>query len=179
MSSSLSMRVRVLFLTKPTSIEEVFPRITADTGLFALVLSRFWTPYACTYYITDAGMRLDSLQPQEYITDACSPWQPRDYITGLCLYLDSLRKKVPDKLASGAHALGNMLVKETAVIGEGCLIEHACVAAVLPLSVSEGAETERRNRAVGGASVFRKRRGGGVAWRRNSVAWRRPMGRRR
>jgi hypothetical protein len=160
MSSSLSMRVRVLFLTKPTSIEEVFPRITADTGLFALVLSRFWTPYACTYYITDAGMRLDSLQPQEYITDACSPWQPRDYITGLCLYLDSLRKKVPDKLASGAQALGNMLVKETAVIGEG-------------------AETERRNRAVGGASVFRKRRGGGVAWRRNSVAWRRPMGRRR
>jgi hypothetical protein len=103
--------------------------------LFALVLSRFWTPCACTYYITDAGLRLDSLQPQDYITDACSPWQPRDYITGLRLYLDSLRKKVPDKLASGAHALGNMLVKETAVIGAGCLIGHACVAAVLPLSV--------------------------------------------
>jgi mannose-1-phosphate guanylyltransferase len=48
--------------------------------------------------------------------------QPRDYITGLRLYLDSLRKKAPGKLASGAHILGNVLVHETAVIGEGCLI---------------------------------------------------------
>jgi len=80
---------------KPTSIEkEVFPRIAADAGLFAMVLPGFWM---------DIG-------------------QPRDYITGLRLYLDSLRKKAPARLASGAHVLGNVLVHETAVIGEGCLI---------------------------------------------------------
>jgi mannose-1-phosphate guanylyltransferase len=80
---------------KPTSIEkEVFPHIAADKALYAMVLPGFWM---------DIG-------------------QPRDYITGLRLYLDSLRKKAPAKLASGTHILGNVLVHETATIGEGCLI---------------------------------------------------------
>ncbi|KAF9618388.1 hypothetical protein IFM89_001111 [Coptis chinensis] len=48
--------------------------------------------------------------------------QPRDYIIGLRLYLDSLRKKTSSKLARGPHIVGNVLVDETAVIGEGCLI---------------------------------------------------------
>uniref|UniRef100_A0A0A9F6Y0 GSVIVT00018410001 n=1 Tax=Arundo donax TaxID=35708 RepID=A0A0A9F6Y0_ARUDO len=48
--------------------------------------------------------------------------QPRDYITGLRLYLDSLRKKSAAKLATGAHVIGNVLVHESARIGEGCLI---------------------------------------------------------
>jgi hypothetical protein len=67
------------------------------------------------------------------------------------------------------------------VMGEARVKQHACVAAVLPPSqaVPEEAETERQNGAVGGASVLRKRRGGGVAWWRSSVALRRPMGRRR
>ncbi|XP_008803133.1 probable mannose-1-phosphate guanylyltransferase 1 [Phoenix dactylifera] len=80
---------------RPTSIEkEVFPRIAADQKLYAKVLPGFWM---------DIG-------------------QPRDYITGLRLYLDSLRKKSPYKLAVGAHIVGNVLVHESAVIGEGCLI---------------------------------------------------------
>jgi mannose-1-phosphate guanylyltransferase len=80
---------------KPTSIEkEVFPRIATDTSLFTMVLPGFWM---------DIG-------------------QPRDYITGLRLYQDSLRKKAPGKLASGTHVLGNVLVHETTIIGEGCLI---------------------------------------------------------
>ncbi|KAF7054490.1 hypothetical protein CFC21_062155 [Triticum aestivum] len=80
---------------KPTSIEkEVFPRIAADKGLYAMVLPGFWM---------DIG-------------------QPRDYITGLRLYLESLRKRAPARLAAGAHVLGNVLVHETATIGEGCLI---------------------------------------------------------
>lgn len=80
---------------KPTSIEkEVFPKIAAENKLFAMVLPGFWM---------DVG-------------------QPRDYITGLTLYLDSLRKKSPSKLASGSHIVGNVLVDETAKIGEGCLI---------------------------------------------------------
>lgn len=85
---------------RPTSIEkEVFPRIAADGRLFAMVLPGFWM---------DIG-------------------QPRDYIAGLRLYLDSLRKKEKESssselLASGAHIVGNVLVHETAKVGEGCLI---------------------------------------------------------
>ncbi|RVW49325.1 Mannose-1-phosphate guanylyltransferase 1 [Vitis vinifera] len=80
---------------RPTSIEkEVFPKIAAEKKLYAMVLPGFWM---------DIG-------------------QPRDYITGLRLYLDSLRKKSSSKLASGAHIVGNVLVDESAKIGEGCLI---------------------------------------------------------
>ena len=80
---------------RPTSIEkEVFPKIAAEQKLFAMVLPGFWM---------DIG-------------------QPRDYITGLRLYLNSLRKKSSSKLAAGPHIVGNVLVHETAAIGEGCLI---------------------------------------------------------
>ncbi|KAJ0551393.1 putative mannose-1-phosphate guanylyltransferase (GDP) [Helianthus annuus] len=48
--------------------------------------------------------------------------QPKDYITGLRLYLDSLRRNDPSKLATGSHIVGNVLVHESAKIGEGCLI---------------------------------------------------------
>ncbi|KAL0359255.1 UNVERIFIED_CONTAM: putative mannose-1-phosphate guanylyltransferase 2 [Sesamum angustifolium] len=61
---------------RPTSIEkEVFPKIAAEKKLYAMVVWDFWM---------DIG-------------------QPRDYITGLRLYLDSLRKKSSPKLASGSH----------------------------------------------------------------------------
>ncbi|KAJ4795286.1 Mannose-1-phosphate guanyltransferase [Rhynchospora pubera] len=80
---------------KPTSIEkEIFPKIASDQGLYAMVLPGFWM---------DIG-------------------QPRDYITGLRLYLDSLRKNSPSKLSKGTHVLGNVLVHESAIIGDGCLI---------------------------------------------------------
>ncbi|RZS08059.1 hypothetical protein BHM03_00039008 [Ensete ventricosum] len=80
---------------KPTSIEkEVFPKIAADGKLHAMVLPGFWM---------DIG-------------------QPKDYITGLRLYLEATRRRKPYKLAVGPHIVGNVLVHETAVIGEGCLI---------------------------------------------------------
>ncbi|KAF4349472.1 hypothetical protein F8388_010992 [Cannabis sativa] len=80
---------------KPTSIEkEVFPKIAAEKKLYAMVLPGFWM---------DIG-------------------QPKDYITGLRLYLDSLQKKSSSKLVRGSHIIGNVLVDESAVIGEGCLI---------------------------------------------------------
>lgn len=80
---------------RPTSIEkEVFPRIAAENKLYAMVLPGFWM---------DIG-------------------QPKDYITGLRLYLSSLRKKSPSKLASGPHIVGNVLLHASAVVGEGCLI---------------------------------------------------------
>lgn len=80
---------------KPTSIEkEVFPKIAADRKLYAMVLPGFWM---------DIG-------------------QPRDYISGLRLYLDSLRKKSSAELAVGNYIVGNVLIDQTATIGDGCLI---------------------------------------------------------
>lgn len=80
---------------RPTSIEkEVFPKIAAENKLYAMVLPGFWM---------DIG-------------------QPKDYITGLRMYLKSLRKKSSTKLSTGSHFVGNVLVDESAVIGYGCLI---------------------------------------------------------
>ncbi|KAL5807062.1 hypothetical protein ACOSQ4_029795 [Xanthoceras sorbifolium] len=80
---------------RPTSIEkEVFPNIAAEKKLYAMVLPGFWM---------DIG-------------------QPKDYITGLRLYLDFLRKQSSSKLASGSHIIGNVLVDESAEVGDGCLI---------------------------------------------------------
>eukprot|EP00252_Welwitschia_mirabilis_P024888 TRINITY_DN7580_c0_g1_i1.p1 TRINITY_DN7580_c0_g1~~TRINITY_DN7580_c0_g1_i1.p1 ORF type:complete len:362 (+),score=45.27 TRINITY_DN7580_c0_g1_i1:179-1264(+) len=80
---------------RPTSIEkEVFPNIAKEKQLFAMVLPGFWM---------DIG-------------------QPKDYIKGLRLYLDSLRRKSSKKLSDGPHIIGNVIVDERATIGEGCLI---------------------------------------------------------
>lgn len=79
---------------KPTSIEkDIFPRIAEENQLYAMVLPGFWM---------DIG-------------------QPRDYLTGLRLYLDYLRTK-SDVLASGSQFQGNVLIDESVQIGEGCLI---------------------------------------------------------
>lgn len=48
--------------------------------------------------------------------------QPRDYIIGLRLYLESVRNRSAARLATGAHVVGNVLVHERAKIGEGCLV---------------------------------------------------------
>lgn len=80
---------------RPTSIEkEVFPKIAEEKKLFAMVLPGFWM---------DIG-------------------QPKDYISGLRLYLDSLRRKFSEKLANGPHIVGNVIIDDTAQVGDGCLI---------------------------------------------------------
>ncbi|KAG6481532.1 hypothetical protein ZIOFF_058136 [Zingiber officinale] len=80
---------------RPTSLEkEVFPKLASDKLLYAMVLPGFWM---------DIG-------------------EPKDYITGQRLYLDSLRKKASTKLAAVPRIIGNVLIHETAVIGEKCLI---------------------------------------------------------
>ncbi|CAI5997424.1 unnamed protein product [Closterium sp. NIES-65] len=91
----LDARVLDRIELRPTSIEkEVFPKIAAESKLFAMVLPGFWM---------DVG-------------------QPRDYNSGLRLYLESLRHNHPEQLATGKHMVGNVLVDPTATIGEGCLI---------------------------------------------------------
>mmetsp|Transcript_11286 Transcript_11286/g.30780 ORF Transcript_11286/g.30780 Transcript_11286/m.30780 type:complete len:364 (+) Transcript_11286:47-1138(+) len=80
---------------KPTSIErEVFPHIAADNRLFAYTLNGYWM---------DVG-------------------QPKDYLKGLHLHLDSLRIHKSNVLGKGPEYVGNTLVDPTAKIGTGCLI---------------------------------------------------------
>lgn len=80
---------------RPTSIEkEVFPGMARDGQLYAFELQGFWM---------DVG-------------------QPRDFLTGMCLYLKSLRQKSPDMLRTGDGFVGNVLVHPTAKIGADCQI---------------------------------------------------------
>ncbi|KAL0079360.1 mannose-1-phosphate guanyltransferase [Phycomyces blakesleeanus] len=83
---------------KPTSIEkEIFPRIAQDGQLHTFDLDGFWM---------DVG-------------------QPKDFLTGTCLYLTHMSKKHPQELANPSidyvHK-GNVLVHPTAKIGKDCRI---------------------------------------------------------
>ncbi|KAK3750191.1 hypothetical protein QZH41_015412 [Actinostola sp. cb2023] len=80
---------------KPTSIEkEVFPSMANDGQLFAFDLKGFWM---------DVG-------------------QPKDFLIGMCMYLNSLRQKSPEKLHEGTGIVGNVLVDPTSKIGQQCRI---------------------------------------------------------
>lgn len=83
---------------KPTSIEkEVFPVMAKEKKLYAFELAGFWM---------DIG-------------------QPKDFLTGMCLYLNSLRQRNSAKLYSSDSdrtIVGNVLVDPTAKIGTGCRI---------------------------------------------------------
>ncbi|XP_066594806.1 mannose-1-phosphate guanyltransferase beta [Prorops nasuta] len=80
---------------KPTSIEkEVFPLMAEQNQLYAMELPGFWM---------DVG-------------------QPKDFLTGMCMYLSALRQKNPEKLYSGSDVIGNVLIDPTAKIGKNCRI---------------------------------------------------------
>ncbi|KAI8873579.1 mannose-1-phosphate guanyltransferase [Ramicandelaber brevisporus] len=81
---------------RPTSIEqEVFPFMARDKQLHTFDLKGFWM---------DVG-------------------QPKDFLTGTCLYLTSVAQKSPEQLCKGSYVHGgNVLVDPTAKIGEGCKI---------------------------------------------------------
>ena len=53
--------------------------------------------------------------------------QPRDFLTGNGLYLSSISKKNPEKLAQGISFLGNVLIDPSAIIGENCKIGIAFI----------------------------------------------------
>jgi mannose-1-phosphate guanylyltransferase len=77
------------------SIEkDVFPFMARDGQLHATPLIGFWA---------DVG-------------------QPKDFLTGSALYLESMRKKKPDTLALGPLYKGSVLVDPTATIGPGSKI---------------------------------------------------------
>lgn len=80
---------------RPMSIEkEVFPNMASDGQLHAMELQGFWM---------DVG-------------------QPKDFLTGTSLYLNSLRRNNQEKLHNGPGMVGNVLIHSTAKIGKGCRI---------------------------------------------------------
>lgn len=82
---------------EPTSIEkDVFPLMAKEKELYAYELDSFWM---------DVG-------------------QPRDFLIGMCLYLNSLKPNTTsdNKLNGKDGILGNVLIHETAKIGTGCRI---------------------------------------------------------
>ncbi|KAK9104544.1 hypothetical protein Scep_021388 [Stephania cephalantha] len=60
-------------------------------------------------------------KPKSFVGFWMDIGQPRYYITGLGLYLDSLRNKGSSKLSSGSHIHGNVLIEESAVIEGDCV----------------------------------------------------------
>lgn len=80
---------------RPTSIEkEIFPVMAREGQLFTTELQGFWM---------DVG-------------------QPKDYLTGMCLYLNSVKNKNPSMLHSGADIVGNVLIDPSVKIGKDCKI---------------------------------------------------------
>lgn len=83
---------------RPTSIEqETFPAIVKDGGLHSFDLEGFWM---------DVG-------------------QPKDFLSGTCLYLSSLNKRNPKMLVPTSEPYvfgGNVMVHSTAKIGKNCRI---------------------------------------------------------
>ena len=69
---------------KPTSIEkEIFPKMSEEQQLYCMELEGFWM---------DVG-------------------QPKDYLTGMCLYLDSLKSTQPKLLAHDQpYIVGNVII---------------------------------------------------------------------
>lgn len=80
---------------KPMSVEkEVFPFMAQDKELYAMELQGFWM---------DVG-------------------QPKDFLTGMCMYLHSLKQKNSGILYKGDGCNGTALVDPSAKIGKNCRI---------------------------------------------------------
>jgi mannose-1-phosphate guanylyltransferase len=80
---------------KPTSIEkEIFPAMAAENQLFSFTLKGFWM---------DVG-------------------QPKDFLTGTCLYLAHMHETSPNTLASGEGIHPPVLIDPSVKIGKGCVI---------------------------------------------------------
>ncbi|KAH3679866.1 hypothetical protein WICMUC_000609 [Wickerhamomyces mucosus] len=91
----LNPEVIDLIELKPTSIEkETFPILVEQKSLYSFDLEGFWM---------DVG-------------------QPKDFLAGTTLYLNSVQKKTPEILSKDKHVIGNVLVDPTATIGEGSKI---------------------------------------------------------
>ena len=79
--------------------------------------------------------------------------QPRDYLTGVGLYLTSINKRNPASLASGPQFVGHVIVHPTAKIGSNCRIGPNVV--IGPgVVVGDGVRMQRTVILDGGACGF-------------------------
>lgn len=134
---------------KPTSIEkETFPAMVKDNELHAMVLPGFWM---------DVG-------------------QPKDYLTGLALYLNSQSVKAPETLFknlnedTSINVAGNVLVHKSAKISKDCKIgPNVSIGA----GVTIGAGVRLRNCVIMDNATIKD-----YAWiERTIVGWRSTVGR--
>ncbi|XP_055342992.1 mannose-1-phosphate guanyltransferase beta-A-like [Paramacrobiotus metropolitanus] len=109
---------------QPTSIEkDVFPNMAQEGQLYAMELKGYWM---------DIG-------------------QPKDFLTGMCLYLNSLSQKDKGSLTSGSQFVGNVLVHETAKIGQNCRIGPNVV--IGPKVTIEDGVRIHRSTILGGSKI--------------------------
>ncbi|OQV23868.1 Mannose-1-phosphate guanyltransferase beta [Hypsibius exemplaris] len=109
---------------RPTSIEkDVFPGMADQKQLYAMELKGYWM---------DIG-------------------QPRDYLTGMCLYLTSLHRRQSGELSTGSQFVGSVLVHETAQIGQNCRIGPNVV--IGPNVIVEDGVRVQRTTLLGGSKV--------------------------
>eukprot|EP00028_Trichosphaerium_sp_Am-I-7-wt_P000451 CAMPEP_0168535938 /NCGR_PEP_ID=MMETSP0405-20121227/19144_1 /TAXON_ID=498012 /ORGANISM="Trichosphaerium sp, Strain Am-I-7 wt" /LENGTH=326 /DNA_ID=CAMNT_0008563633 /DNA_START=59 /DNA_END=1039 /DNA_ORIENTATION=- len=108
----------------PTSIErKVFPELANEGQLYCKELLGFWM---------DVG-------------------QPKDFLSGMCLFLNSLRVKEPTALTTGEGTVGPCLIHPSAKIGKGCLIgPYVCIG---PDVVIEDGVRIKRTTVLGGATI--------------------------
>lgn len=130
---------------EPTSIErDIFPKMADDGQLHAIDLEGFWM---------DVG-------------------QPKDYLTGIGLYLNSLANKEPRALAKPSDGIkGNVLIHPSAVIGTGCVIgPNVTIGA--NVTVADGVRISRsaifENASIGPHSLIHSSI---VGWRANVGQW--------
>lgn len=110
---------------EPTSIEkQVFPKMAQEGQLYTTELGGFWM---------DVG-------------------QPKDYLTGMCMYLNWARNTSPEMLCpAGPGIVGNVLKHPTARIGQNCKIGPNVILG--PNVVVEDGARIRRSTVLKGATI--------------------------
>jgi len=101
---------------RPTSIEkEIFPAMAQEGQLYAMELQGkalrvpqpLWGGVSCLHRCPCAGGCHRGSVPAGFWMDI---GQPKDFLTGMCMYLQALRAQHPEKLHSGPGVVGNVLV---------------------------------------------------------------------
>lgn len=128
---------------KPTSIErDIFPVMAADKQLHAFVLPGYWM---------DIG-------------------QPKDFLIGMVLHLDFLKRSEPQTLASGANIRGNVLIDPTATVHASAVLGPDVV--IGPGAVVGAGARIKRSTVMDGAKVL------DCAWVNSTiVGWQSTVGR--
>ena len=107
---------------RPTSIEkEIFPRMAQDDNLFAFNLSGslllLFVFLFCLVYTVKSCKHLSLLTVWNYLIGFwMDVGQPKDFLTGMGLFLRHMREKHPELLHEGPGLIGNVLVVRLHVI---------------------------------------------------------------